>query len=242
MYECSVCGAIAAVRPGMCPACFNTGSYLPQTTVQVYRAAAQVQTFRELYGRSERSAAIPEWWRRFLGAVPEVDGWLAMFFGAPGSWKSTALLLLLAEVAREGVFVSIEEGLGESLRTKIRRLELFSENVVVTTDASVGGVVALARERGTRWIAWDSLTVSALLPEDLEQLKRDGFRVVFATHATKEGEYVGPSGLAHVTDLVARFESGTATVVKNRFGEAGVTLDFRNRLSAAEDSGAQATP
>lgn len=221
-WICAVCNATSDMRPAMCPECFNASSYRPVTRVETYRADVQVRTLSALYADRTRPAKFPERWRAFLGAVPLDHGWLALWYGPPGSMKSTALLLLLAEAVGHGVFVSVEEGLGDSLREKIQRLELVTDAVVVTTSVDVGQVVELARERGTTWIAWDSLTVSSLLPEDLEGLRRDGFHVVLACHSTKAGEYHGAAGLAHIVDHVARFVAGNAVVAKNRYGVAGV--------------------
>jgi predicted ATP-dependent serine protease len=60
-------------------------------------------------------------------------------------------------------------------------------------------------------------------------------------HATKGGDYRGPTSFVHECDIVLRVEDGAWTTEKNRFGASGVGGGIRG-ISTAEAGAAAAPP
>jgi predicted ATP-dependent serine protease len=156
-----------------------------------------------------------------LGSVPDVPLVLGVH-GPPGAGKTTLLLSLADQVIAVGrgpvLFCSIEEGMGDTLREKLVRLEVRSAALYVTAESDIGYILGILERTGARWLMVDSAAVVHLGIVQVDVLKRGGISVAFALHERKDGDYAGPGDYGHLCDVLVRVEAGCWTQTKNRFG------------------------
>ncbi len=145
-----------------------------------------------------------------------------LLFGVAGGGKST-LALQIAAQCRKVVIASLEESPGPPMA---RRLTLAGmahrRDVTILTAPSLDELVAAARDRAC--IVVDSISSSVFSPEDLRGLCDAGAELVIGVlHATKAGDYRGPTTFVHEADVVLSVAAGRWTSGKNRFGQSGLS-------------------
>jgi len=190
--------------------------------------------------REERiSSGIPELDRVLGGGI--VPGSVVLIGGEPGVGKSTLLLQVAANLAREGtpvLYMSGEESASQ-IRERAERLGAVAEGLYLLCDSDVTSIEEAAPD-GVGLIIVDSIQTvgNPDLPSPVGSVtqvresasflirlaKRTGIPVLLAGHVTKEGALAGPKLLEHMVDVVLYFEGEGVynlrmlRAVKNRFG------------------------
>ena len=205
-----------------CPACGSARTLVPVAEVAVVEAKVSVVTAETLARYQAGDRFVGETLRHILTGPFGSDPLSLAFYGLPGSRKTTMMLQIAGEIADQEtcLFASAEEGVRSTLAEKLRRLEIHSPNLMLTNDTNILSLVELAEQRRALWLFLDSVTILRLLPVDITAIASRGLNLVFAMHATKEGEYAGPSGIIHAVDAAVKLDAGRFCVTKNRFGPA----------------------
>jgi DNA repair protein RadA/Sms len=171
-----------------------------------------------------------------------VPGSLVLLAGEPGIGKSTLLLQVAADLARElgpVVYVSGEES-AEQVALRARRIDGLHENLLLLPETSCDAVMAQLEHLQPRLVVVDSVQTAVL--DDVEAVagsvsqvrqvaarfqhyaKTRGVPVVLVGHVTKEGSIAGPKLLEHLVDVVMSLEGEPGHDLralragKNRFG------------------------
>jgi DNA repair protein RadA/Sms len=245
VYVCDSCGGEALKWQGQCPHCsawnslkaFNAGR-APAPAVAA--ASAVVAALGADAAASQRvQLGLTELDHVFGGGLAQ--GSVTLLGGEPGIGKSTLLLQVAAGLARDCaiVYASGEEAVAQTA-LRARRLGLATAQLVLVSDNSLDGILALAAERRATLLIVDSIQTMQLAAVDTsagsaQQLrectavlvrfaKTSGTSVIIVGHVTKEGSIAGPKLLEHLVDTVLYFESDTGSryrmlrATKNRFG------------------------
>jgi DNA repair protein RadA/Sms len=144
-----------------------------------------------------------------------------MCFGAPGAGKTTFMLRMADAIASAGervLFVSAEEGVGDSLRKKLRDMELFSDDLWFVPASTSADVLDVVEDKEISWVFVDSFNMIRWGLTDLEAIHRGGVGLCWSAHVVKDGSASGPMMLQHVCDVVLEVEALKWKQVKNRFG------------------------
>lgn len=247
-FACSECGYVSTRWLGRCPQCGSWGTLVeragdrkPSPGVERQASPVQVNPVSQVASFEEErlSSGIPEFDRVLGGGI--VPGSVVLIGGEPGVGKSTLLLQVSANVARQEravLYMSGEES-GPQIRSRAERLGAVAEGLFLLCDSDVTAVEE-ATPDGVGLIIVDSVQAvgNPELPSPVGSVtqvrevasflirlaKRTGVPVLITGHVTKEGVLAGPKLLEHVVDAVLYFEGEQAynlrllRAVKNRFG------------------------
>ena len=176
-------------------------------------------------------------------------GSVSLLAGQPGIGKSTILMQICAEVAKNHnvLYVSGEESAGQ---VKLRAVRLGAESDKLSFAASTssndiaktieGGEFDLAIVDSIQTLAMDEIssapgTVSQVTNSGnliIRAAKATDTAVIIVGHVTKDGTLAGPKVLEHLVDVVLNFEGDryggfkTIRAVKNRFGSTNEVAIF----------------
>ncbi len=217
-YFCGKCRSSCDERLVVCPSCGEWENYVPDVLLSDRKAApVTVLSARHL---AARRAKLSEVWS--LGNIPVRPPMLVAAWGPPGGGKSTWSAKLASELAGVGqrVFiVNSEEGLGDTMSERLRRLEVRDEGILVAGNVSYPSAKQAAEEHDCGCLFLDSWSASTWSALDLDDARGSFFTVV-VLHATKEGTAAGPNTILHVSDVVVNVEAGKAKLTKSRWSGA----------------------
>ena len=256
-YVCDACGNDTPKWAGKCPSC-GEWNRLAEVRVDRKESRSGGWTGGAPVAATELSAIATDETPRLGVASPEVarvlgggivPGSLVLLAGDPGIGKSTLLLRLAAEVARdlgEVVYVSGEES-ATQVKMRADRLGLSGEGLFLLQVTSLDAMMGHLAERKPALVVVDSIQtvydealssaagsvgqVRECTRVLLEWAKRSGCPVLLSGHVTKGGDVAGPRVLEHMVDVVLYLEGDPISAwrllrgVKNRFGstnEVGV--------------------
>lgn len=193
------------------------------------------------------------------GVVP---GSLVLIGGSPGVGKSTLLLKIGSNLARQNrnvLYVSGEESAGQ-IKLRAKRLNANVDNLYLLAEISLEKVLTELHERAYECIIIDSIqtmysetigsapgsvTQVRQITFDLMRIAKERQIAIFIIgHITKEGSIAGPRVLEHMVDVVLYFEGDSGHELrilrgfKNRFGptsEIGVFEMRSEGLVSAKD-------
>jgi DNA repair protein RadA/Sms len=193
------------------------------------------------------------------GVVP---GSLVLIGGSPGVGKSTLLLKIGSNLARQNrnvLYVSGEESAGQ-IKLRANRLNANVDNLYLLAEISLEKVLTELHERAYECIIIDSIqtmysetigsapgsvTQVRQITFDLMRIAKERQIAIFIIgHITKEGSIAGPRVLEHMVDVVLYFEGDSSHELrilrgfKNRFGptsEIGVFEMRAEGLVSAKD-------
>lgn len=176
-------------------------------------------------------------------------GSVMLLAGQPGIGKSTLLMQICAEVAKDHdvLYISGEESAGQ-VKLRAERLGASSDRLNFAASTS-GNDIAKTIESGEfDLVIVDSIQTLAMdeissAPGTVSQVTNCGnliiraakatdTAVVIVGHVTKEGTLAGPKVLEHLVDVVLNFEGDryggfkTVRAVKNRFGSTNEVAIF----------------
>ena len=233
VYRCQACG-FASAKPGTCPDCARTGSWVALVEERAEPRAPSRRTAGASPTRPvplkdvalERGDRLPtgigELDRVLGGGV--VRGSLVLIGGDPGIGKSTLLIQAaraLAAARPPVLYVSAEESAAQ-VKMRADRLGIAADGLLLWAETDLGAVQAQLDDVKPQALVIDSIQ-TVFLPElesapgSVAQVRECGARLMtlakgrgIATflvgHVTKEGALAGPRVLEHLVDTVLYFE------------------------------------
>jgi DNA repair protein RadA/Sms len=265
-YVCQQCGRTSARNMGRCPQCGSWGSMVEEHITTAVETKT-VSAGRGLGGRSlprrlmdiegdvEARLAVPigEFSRVLGGGV--VPGSITLVSGDPGIGKSTLMLQVAVEMAKEHtvLYVSGEES---ERQIKMRAVRLLRdedgvnahqpERLYLVTETNMETIMDHVAEIHPDILIIDSIQTMYL--SDLESsagsvsqvrecssrlrevAKSSGMAVFVIGHVTKEGVIAGPRVLEHIVDTVLYLEG-------DRFLSFRLLRSVKNRFGATSEVG-----
>lgn len=176
-------------------------------------------------------------------------GSVSLLAGQPGIGKSTLLMQICAEVAKNHnvLYVSGEESAGQ-VKLRAVRLGAESDRLSFAASTSANNIAKTIETGEFDLVIVDSIQTLMMdeissAPGTVSQVTNCGnliiraakltdTAVVIVGHVTKEGTLAGPKVLEHLVDVVLNFEGDryggfkTVRAVKNRFGSTNEVAIF----------------
>lgn len=202
------------------------------------------------YEASDASSTGLEPLDRLLGRGLTPGG-AVLLSGAPGIGKSTLLLQVAGNLARQGltsVYLSGEESLPQ-LKERAGRLSALSPSLLALATSNVEDGLAEIERRRVDLLIVDSVQtltspradglpgsvsqVRAVATELIEAAKRASTPLLLVGHITKDGQIAGPMLLEHMVDTLLSLEGERQhsfrilRVLKNRFGPCQEIVVFQ---------------
>jgi len=255
VYSCTECGAQASKWLGRCPDCNAWNSYAqeelpaaagPATAMSASSAPMPIGSID--FDTAPRITTRIDNLDRVLGGGL-VSGAVTLVGGEPGIGKSTLLLQVADELAKEGpiLYVSGEES-PRQIAMRARRLGTTNDNIRLYTETSVERIIGEIEKMKPVAAIIDSIqtvhtSANNSMPGSVGQVrdsagvlmsvaKRLSIPVFLIGHITKEGTIAGPKTLEHIVDTVLYFEGEkfqnyrVVRAYKNRFGPANEVALF----------------
>ena len=265
LWSCADCGHSQAKWCGQCPVCKEWNTLKEESAPQSLSRRFDSQKKEsskpirikevQLHKTPRIKSEIGEFDRLIGGGV--VPGSLTLVGGEPGIGKSTLLLQLSEQLAKQGLtvlYVCGEESV-EQTSLRARRLKIESENLFLLNETDFTAIKAQVDQITPDILIVDSIQivyksditsapgsitqVRETTTEFMHLAKGRNLATFLIGHVTKSGEIAGPKILEHLVDTVLYFEGDkqhnfrVIRVVKNRFGptdEIGVFQMLRNGL------------
>ena len=266
-YVCQECGRVSASYMGKCPQCGSFNSMIEeivhdepaakQGAVRGLTGRSQPRPISEVSGDAEDRVHLPigEFARVLGGGI--VPGSIVLVGGDPGIGKSTLLLQMAMEMARQQrvLYVSGEES---ERQIKMRAARLtgaekgsLPAQLLLVTETNLEVIFNHVRETRPDLLIIDSIQTVYLSELDSsagsvsqvrecasqlrELAKSSGVTVFMIGHVTKDGSIAGPRVLEHIVDTVLYLEGDRFQAyrllrsVKNRFGATSEVGVFEMR-------------
>ncbi len=271
LFECQACGYQLSKWAGRCPNCgaWDEMLELNETQKQVLKETsskpqgknkAKPITDIEVESITRYSSGSDELDLVLGGGI--VEGSLTLIGGSPGVGKSTLLLSIAGNVAKNGkkvLYVSGEESLGQ-IKLRANRLESLHENLYLLSEIKLSSIKSELLSQRYELLVVDSIQTLyseelSAAPGSVSQVREITFELMryakesqtaifIIGHITKEGSIAGPRILEHMVDTVLYFEGDGSRELrllrgfKNRFGstsEVGIFEMTKQGLVSAND-------
>ncbi len=246
-FRCTECGWTSTKWVGRCGECQAWGSVeeiaapkkLSLVAGTVTTAATPIGEVN-LEKAKARSSGVSELDRVLGGGL--VPGAAILLAGEPGVGKSTLLLSVAAESARQNMsalYISGEESASQ-VRLRAERLSAIDSHLWLAAETELGAVIAHIDQVKPELLIIDSIQTIASVAVDgapggvtqvrevagalIRIAKERNITVVLVGHVTKDGSIAGPRLLEHLVDVVLNFEGERHSrlrlirAMKNRFG------------------------
>lgn len=271
LFECQACGNQQSKWLGKCPDCGAWDSF-------VELKAEQIKILKEIAQASERTSEAVciedvelEHFIRYSTDDNELDlvlggglveGSLVLIGGSPGVGKSTLLLKIASNLAKQGKKVLYVSGEESKTQIKLRadRLEANTPNLFLLTELCLKNILEELHKKDYSILIVDSIQtlysnkvtsaagsitqVREITFELMRVSKAYNISTFIIGHITKEGAIAGPRVLEHMVDVVLYFEGDATKEIrllrgfKNRFGgtnEVGIFEMTAKGLISAKD-------
>lgn len=251
-YVCQQCGYAQVGWAGKCPECGAWGS-LVETIISTNKQEAINNKQKGRRGTPVAlTSIVTRDTKRVSTQISELDrvlggglvaGQVVLIAGEPGIGKSTLLLQLSNNLARnkDFLYVSGEES-SHQVKLRADRLGIKNEKVQLMEETDVDSIIDTIDRQSEKLSGIVVDSIQTMQTTDLSgmagavgQIRECTYRLVriakqknipifVVGHVTKEGSVAGPSVLKHIVDTVLWFEGDkTLTIrmlraVKNRFG------------------------
>ncbi len=248
-FRCTECGWSTTKWVGRCGECQawgsveESGGLTPRKITLLPGAVAAPATpigEINLAAAQSRSSGVAELDRTLGGGL--VPGGVLLLAGEPGVGKSTLLLTVAAESARNGLtslYLTGEESAAQ-VRLRAERLKAIDPSLWLAAETDLAALIShVDRVQPDRLIIDSIQTIASSAldssPGSITQVrevantairiaKERGITVILVGHVTKDGSIAGPRLLEHLVDVVLNFEGDRHSrlrlirAVKNRFG------------------------
>ncbi len=271
LFECQHCGLTSPKWMGKCTSC---GTWDSMVELNEHEQEVIKLTASSTAGSTKAkpiTEIIETEVERFSSSDTELDlvlgggivpGSLTLIGGSPGVGKSTLLLKIGSNIAKQGkrtLYVTGEESEGQ-IKLRANRLDANNENLYLLSEIRLEQVMVELSERDYDCIIIDSIqtlyseaitsapgsvTQVRQITFDLMRIAKEKKISIFIIgHITKEGSIAGPRVLEHMVDTVLYFEGDSSQELrilrgfKNRFGptsEIGVFEMKAEGLVSAKD-------
>lgn len=211
-YVCGKCSAHYNVADlAFCNACLEFNTILPQSDRPRMWQGEQVVEACSVYKTPTTTTLAPYDIR--VGSSGVVT-----FFGPPGSGKSTGATKVADAFDGPVLYCSIEEGIGDSLRARLKRLEIHRKGLWFASHMTLGGIDTQIDAKEPGLVVIDSLSASVMTSDDILSLAHDKDVVVLAIlQVTKAGLPAGENAILHDADVCVSFENLNWSLTKSRF-------------------------
>lgn len=246
IFVCSECGYESSKWLGKCPSCSSWNSfYEEQEITSSQKSKTKSDTKPQALNSFEGKEAIRtdtgfEEINRTLGGGL-VKGSLILLGGEPGIGKSTLVLQLCNNMAKEGkiLYVSGEES-AEQVKLRADRLEINNDNIMFYGETDINAIEENILNMKPKLVVVDSIQTMftpeiSSAPGTVSQVreitarlmrccKQNGITTIIIGHVTKDGNIAGPRVLEHMVDTVLYLEGERyfsyriLRAAKNRFG------------------------
>jgi len=273
LFECQACGHQSAKWLGKCPNCGAWDEYIELSD-------KQIEVLKEISSKpasNTQNNAIPitevsfEQIERYSSGDTELDlvlgggivqGSLTLIGGSPGVGKSTLLLKIAGNLAKEGkkvLYVSGEES-SSQIKLRANRVDSNYPNLYLLSEIRLDTIFKELEKHAFEVLIIDSIQTIysekvASAPGSVSQVreitfelmrfgKENNIAIFIIGHITKEGSIAGPRVLEHMVDTVLYFEGDSSRELrllrgfKNRFGttsEVGIFEMTKIGLVSAKD-------
>ena len=253
LFECQACGFQTSKWIGKCTGCGEWDTLIELNSEQIAFLKETSSTGRI----SKRIKAIPitevkeDTITRFSSGSRELDlvlgggivpSSLTLIGGSPGIGKSTLLLKIAGNLAKDGLnilYVSGEESAGQ-IKMRGKRLNANDDRLYLLSEINLQAIISEIAEKDYQFIVIDSIQtiyseeipsapasvtqVRTITFELMRIAKMQHIPIFIIGHITKDGSIAGPRVLEHMVDTVLYFEGDSNSELrllrgfKNRFG------------------------
>lgn len=251
LFECQHCGQQNQKWLGKCPNCGAWDSFVELTTHQ----QEDLKKIAKSSSKDSKAKPITQIEQddvvRYSSGDSEFDlvlgggivpGSLTLIGGSPGVGKSTLLLKIASNLARQNsnvLYVSGEESAGQ-IKLRANRLNANEETLYLLSEISLEAIFDELLKKQYNYVIIDSIQtiysdsitsapgsvsqVREITFELMRKAKENNIAIFIIGHITKEGSIAGPRVLEHMVDTVLYFEGDSSKEIrmlrgfKNRFG------------------------
>jgi DNA repair protein RadA/Sms len=271
IFECQACGYQSSKWVGKCPNCNAWDEFLELNKTQQEVLKQSSKKSSQTIKATPITDIKEENFQRFTSFDEElnlvlgggiVPGGLTLIGGSPGVGKSTLLLKIGGNLAKNGkkvLYVSGEESLGQIkiranrlnanhkelyLLSEIKLQEVFSELNQKTYDTLIIDSIQTLYSENLSSAPGSVSQVREITFELMRYGKDNDLAIFIIGHITKEGSIAGPRVLEHMVDTVLYFEGDSSRElrmlrgIKNRFGSTSEVAIFemtKEGLMSAKD-------
>lgn len=269
-FFCKECGYESAKWSGQCPSCKAWNTFVEEPVVKEKNVKGIVNINAKYHETAGAKKAAPvrlssvtaadtdriktdicELDRVLGGGI--VEGSLVLVGGDPGIGKSTLLLQMCYNLAKNGnsvLYISGEESLGQ-IKLRAQRVGEASDNLMVLCETSLDTIENVLENVKPQIVVIDSIQTMyreevGAAPGSVSQVRETtavlmqlakglNISIFIVGHVTKEGVVAGPRILEHMVDTVLYFEGDKNAAyrilrsVKNRFGSTNEIGVFEMR-------------
>ena len=258
-YVCQQCGATRSKWAGKCDECNAWNSFVEEVLASSAGAGVVAQSRGVALKPVPIADVLPsDEAGRISTGIADVDGVLGggvvpasviLLAGQPGIGKSTLLMQLAFEVAREHpvLYVSGEESAGQ-VKVRATRLGAGHESLELVSSVSADDIAATIRTGRYALVIVDSIQTLSMAELSsaagsvgqitnasnllTQAAKSTNTALLLVGHVTKEGSIAGPKVLEHMVDVVLSLEGDRyggfklLRAVKNRYGSTNEVAIF----------------
>ena len=266
VYFCQNCGHEESKWLGQCPMCKEWNTFAEEkvtvskssTVKSAVREAKVVALSSVSTEQEDRMKTKIEELDRVLGGGI-VSGSLVLVGGDPGIGKSTLLLQVCRQLAREQkkvLYISGEESV-KQIKLRANRMGEFNDNLLLLCETNLETIRQVIERESPAVAVIDSIQTMyseevASAPGSVSQVREAtntlmqlakglNITIFIVGHVTKEGTVAGPRVLEHMVDTVLYFEGDRHASyrilrgVKNRFGSTNEIGVFEMQETGLEE-------
>jgi len=269
IFECQNCGFQTPRWAGKCPNCGTWDSLIELNKEQIEFLKKSKKVTQNGKKAIPITKVKSEEINRFSSLSKELDlvlgggivqGSLVLIGGSPGIGKSTLLLKIAGNLAKQNLSVLYVSGEESASQIKLRgdRLGANSDNLYLLAEINLENIISEIENKNYSFIIIDSIQtvysseipsapgsvtqVRAVTFELMRIAKSKNIPIFIIGHITKEGSIAGPRILEHMVDTVLYFEGDSNSDLrllcsfKNRFGSTNEVGIFEMDSSGLKDA------
>ena len=246
-FRCTECGWVSHKWVGRCGECQAWGTVEEIAAPKRLSLVATAVTSKatpigdvDLATAKARPTGVSELDRVLGGGL--VPGAAILLAGEPGVGKSTLLLSVAAQVAKNSItalYISGEESASQ-VRLRAERIKALEPGLFLASETELGAVISHIDSVKPQLLIIDSVQTIASSATDgapggvtqvrevagalIRICKERDITLLLVGHVTKDGSIAGPRLLEHIVDVVLNFEGERHSrlrlvrAIKNRFG------------------------